>query len=63
MPGDPYHAKGYKGRVMVIGPTKAGRMLAVVLESEGEEAYYPVTARPASRKEHRLYQRRPGEKL
>lgn len=55
--------QAYKGRVMVIGPTNAGRMLAVILDSEGEEAYYPVTARPASRKERRLYQQRAGEKL
>lgn len=55
--------QAYKGRVMLIGPTKTGRILAVILETEGEEAYYPVTARPASRKERRLHQQRAGEKL
>jgi uncharacterized DUF497 family protein len=31
-------------------------MLAVVLDPQGEGAYYPVTARPASRKERRYYE-------
>jgi hypothetical protein len=31
-------------------------MLAVVLEPVSASVYYPVTARPASRKERRLYQ-------
>jgi uncharacterized DUF497 family protein len=47
--------RAYDGRIMLIGPTRAGRVLAVVLEPETEAAYYPVTARPASRKERRVY--------
>ena len=55
--GDPYPEKGKKGRLRLTGPTTSGRMLVVVLDP-GEEpgAYYPVTARPASRKERRAYQ-------
>ena len=48
--------QAYEGRLMLIGPTQLGRMLAVVLEPELEEVYYVVTARPASRRERRLYQ-------
>ena len=50
----------YGGRLLLIGPTDAGRLLAIVLEPLGEEAYYPVTARPASRKERRIYEREKG---
>lgn len=31
------------------------RMLTVVLDPEGEGVYYPVTARPASRRERAIY--------
>lgn len=51
-----------KDRVMLVGSTTKGRMLAVVLGPRwNEDAYYPVTARPASRKERRLYQMSPKE--
>lgn len=52
----------YEGRIRAVGPTGAGRMLTVVLAQRWEEegTYYPVTARPASRKERRLYQEREG---
>lgn len=47
----------YKGRLMVFGQLGTGRVIAVILEPvEGEEGiYFPVTARPADRKERRLY--------
>jgi uncharacterized DUF497 family protein len=35
-------------------------MLAVVLDPEGEDVYYPVTARAASRKERRYYHQQKG---
>jgi uncharacterized DUF497 family protein len=56
--GDFILLKGKKGRLVVIGFNQVERMLAVVLdpEPEGTGVYYPVTARPASRKERRLYQ-------
>jgi len=52
--------RGKKGRLVFIAPTRAGAVLAVVLDPEPEEEgiYYPVTGRPASRKERRLYEAR-----
>jgi len=47
--------EAYAGRLMLIGPTRADRTLAVVLEPVEEGVFYPVTARTASRKERRLY--------
>jgi uncharacterized DUF497 family protein len=45
-----------RGRVMLIGPTLENRMLAVVLEPQDQEGvFHPVTARPASRNERKLY--------
>ena len=47
--------RGQFARTILIGPTSSGRMLTVVLELEVDDRYYPVTARPASRKERRQY--------
>ena len=58
--GDPVTLQSYLGRIIVIGPTQARRMLAVVLEPEGADVYRPVTARPASRRERRYYQQQKG---
>lgn len=44
---------GHSGRFMVIGKTKAGRILSVVLAQKSRGVFYPVTARDASRKERR----------
>ncbi len=52
--------EGYKGRLMVIGPDGAGRILVAVLDPEGKDAYYTVSARPASRRERQIYQREKG---
>ncbi len=53
--------RGKKGRVVVVGPSSAGRMLAVVLNPQAEEGvFYPVTARPAAKKERRIYQEQKG---
>ncbi len=52
----------YQQRVMLVGPTATGRMLAVVLDPEDAGTYYPITARPASRKERRLYGVEQGER-
>jgi uncharacterized DUF497 family protein len=53
--------QGQKGRLIIIGPTQRGRLLAVVLNPEGDEGiYYPVTARPAATKERRLYRQQKG---
>jgi len=53
--GDYVKREGYKRRIMLIGPTRAGRMLAIVLEGEGDDVYFVVTARSADRKERRVY--------
>lgn len=54
----PYiHREAYKRRIMVVGPTTSDRMLAIILEPvDIQGVYLPVTARPASRRERRLYQ-------
>ncbi|MBI2888172.1 MAG: hypothetical protein HYY02_13340 [Chloroflexi bacterium] len=54
--GSPMTSETNKERVRVVGPTLAGRMLTVILAPQGQDVYYPVTARPASRKERRRYQ-------
>jgi hypothetical protein len=51
--------EGYGGRLILIGRTNAGRLLAAILDPDtGEEdVYYPVTSRPADRKERRIYEK------
>ena len=58
--GRPMTSATYAGRLRVVGPTRSGRMLTVILAPQGEGIYYPVTARPASRKERRRYQEQQG---
>ena len=55
--GAPVTSTTHHDRLRVIGPTQAGRMLTVILDSEPDQVdvYYPVSARPASRKERRRY--------
>src|SRR4030042_4746192 len=45
----------YKGRIRIIGSTAEGRMLTVILAPISPGWFYPVTARPASRKERQRY--------
>ena len=45
----------YEGRIRVVGPTRAGRLLTVIFAPTGEGIHYVVTARPASRMERRRY--------
>ena len=47
--------EGYTQRLMLIGPVGNDRMVAVILDPEGDDIYYPVTARPASRRERMMY--------
>jgi hypothetical protein len=51
--------EGYAGRIVLIGRTSAGRLISAVLDPDtGEDdVYYPVTSRPADRKERRIYAR------
>ena len=51
----PMFSRTYKGRLRVVGPTRRGRMLTVILAPRAVGAYYPVTARPATRKERQRY--------
>jgi uncharacterized DUF497 family protein len=53
--GRPSIEAGYMGRLRLVGPTLAGRILAVILAPEEEEVYHVITARPASRKERQRY--------
>lgn len=53
--------QSYNDRLVVVGPILAGRMLAVVLAEERQDAYYVVTARPADRKERRRYRAAMGQ--
>lgn len=52
--------ESYKDRIMLIGPTSKERILAVVVALKGNEIYYVITARPADRKERRVYQAEKG---
>src|SRR6266511_4350312 len=55
--GQPVTSQTYKGRVRVVGPTRRNRMLTVILApTDDAGGYYPVTARPADRKERRNYE-------
>ncbi len=48
--------RSYDNRILLIGPTQSGRMLAIVLNpTKKRRVYRPVTARPASSKEIRQY--------
>jgi uncharacterized protein len=59
--GTPITSQTYKGRIRVVGPTHSTRMLTVILAPTDEpEIYYPVTARPADRKERRNYAQQRG---
>lgn len=61
--GDPIFRAVRKGRLLVIGPTRRGRILAVVIGPVPGRSglYYPFSARPASRQERRRYQEMMGE--
>lgn len=53
--GDMIVRETYGGRLMVIGPNRAGNLLAAILAPEDNGAFYVVTARPAAKKERRIY--------
>lgn len=54
----PFTSETYNNRLRVIGATQDGRILTIILAPSGKsEVYYPVTARPADRKERALYTR------
>lgn len=49
------------GRVMIIGSTKSGSALCIILDPEEQEGvWYPVTARSADKAERRKYTQETG---
>jgi len=46
--------KSYQNRLIVLGKTKNGRLLTLVLMKKNKGVYYLVTARDMSRKERKL---------
>ena len=57
------YRESYKDRLVLLGTTPAGRVLAVVLgpvPNAPAGTYYPFTARPADRTERREYRRLKG---
>ena len=45
----------YGGRFLVIGPKADRRLMVLILAPKESGKYYPVSARPADRKERREY--------
>lgn len=58
--GDHVDRRVKKGRLLLTGRTRENQMVSVVLAPETRGVYYPVTARPASRKERQRYQEEKG---
>lgn len=53
--------EGKKGRLLIIGLSKVGKMLTVIVDPEAQEnVYYVTTARSTSKKERRLYTAKKG---
>lgn len=58
---EPIFAKGKKGRIIALGYGSKERLLTVVLDPTQETGtFYPVSVRPASRKERRYYKTKKG---
>ncbi len=54
---NPVIEQGKKGRLLIIGFTFTSRAITAILDPEDQEGiYYPVTARPASRRERKIYE-------
>jgi uncharacterized DUF497 family protein len=60
---NPFMSESVKGRTRAIGQSQPGRTLTVILAPKDKRAFYPVTARPASRKERRRYQELKGGEI
>ena len=60
--GTPTEDETYRNRLRLVGPTAVGNLLTVILAPQDEDGvYYVVTARPAAKKERRIYRERMGE--
>ena len=57
---NPFVSETHSGRLRLIGLTKNDRMLTIIVAPKELGTYYPVTARPASRKERRKYKEQKG---
>ena len=57
---DPLGKVGKYGRIALVGPTSAGRILVVILDAEEDGAFYVVTAHPANRRDRAVYLREKG---
>ena len=51
------YARRSRDYLLVIGQTNSGRYLTTVLDHEGGNTWYPVTARATSRNERRMLRR------
>ena len=54
-PENLYVRHTYGSRFLVIGPNANRRLIVLILAPQGSGKYYPVSARPADRKERRQY--------
>lgn len=52
--------KGHEGRLFLVGQTKGGRMLSLVLEPKGEGRFYPITAHDSSKRSKAEYEEEKG---
>ena len=60
--GNPAEDDTYDDRLRLVGPNAVGNLLTIILAPKpGPGVYYVVTARPAAKKERRLYRERMGE--
>jgi uncharacterized DUF497 family protein len=50
-----YVRRTYGSRFLVIGPKADRQLIVLILAPKGQGKYYPVSARPADRKERREY--------
>ena len=48
--------KTHNKRIVLVGKTKKSRSISVILAPKGKDTWYPITARPASKKEKKKYQ-------
>ena len=55
--GDFIARQTYNDRLLITGPDSTGNLLSIVLGPEGDDEYYVVTARPAAKKERRVYRK------
>ncbi len=58
--GSHIERKGYRERLFLVGPTKAGRMLSLILEDKWEGKFYPITAFDASKRSIAEYNEEKG---